>query len=589
MLWTSTHFLTELKSISSSAVQGRCAPVTMRCLVVLGFAFLLYSQQVLAGDNLNAHVTFSKLESKTFLQQTATLSKTRLATKEAPHAIPQDQKKKQLVAPPVRPKIALQTIVFEGNTAVSDLELHKLSLPYLNRPLRYSDLEQLRIEITRAYTDRGYINSGAVLPEQKVQNGQLVYRLIEGRLDNIEVTGSGRLKTQYVTSRLRSAMVGPFNSEKLTQAFQLLLNDPVIERMDGQLVPMPDSKSTSLKLNVTPAEPWKFDLTLDNHGSPSVGTEQLTLAGTYLNLTGYGDTVGLSLNGSPGRYGLSATYSIPLNSRDTRLAFDLGTSNSAVIEAPLDDIDIESNSASFGLSLSHPLRRTLTGSVRFGVDLTVRNSSNSLLDQPFSFSPGEENGESRVAAIRIWQNFTRRTEDQVIALRSSFNFGIDAFGSTIHEDDRPDSEFFAWLAQAQFVRSFHEGDSQLLMRVDAQLTDDTLLPLERFALGGAVSVRGYRKNQLVRDQATFASLEYRYKLHHSPTYGSWQFAPFLDYGSARGEAGTETLFSAGAGLLWSNTRYNAELYVGRAIDEVNTSSDDNPQDDGVHFRFSTRF
>ena len=500
--------------------------------------------------------------------------------------------KKLSIRPPVQQKVTLQRVVFEGNTAISNRELAAISAPFLNRPLRFSDLEQLRVELTRAYTDKGYISSGAVLPDQKVTDGQITYQIIEGKLGDIEVTGTGRLKPEYVARRVRARAGEPFNSVKLQEGFQLLLDDPLIDRMDGQLLPVPQAGSTSLNLKVTPSTPWLLNLTGDNNGSPSVGSEQFTLSGSYLNPTGFGDRADLSLNASPGRFNIAAGYSVPLNARDTRFAFDIATTNSTVIEEPLDDIDIESDSNSLSLSLSHPIRRSLQGSFNIGVDLTVRDNSNTLLGEPFSFSAGEEDGDSQVTALRLWQDYTRKKSNQVVALRSSFNFGVDAFGSTINDDDLPDSEFFTWLGQAQFVRSLQEGSGEFLLRADIQLANETLLPLERFALGGARSVRGYRKNQLVRDEALFASAEYRYTFYTSPTLGVWRVAPFVDYGIARNQDSDDDnidrLFSAGAGLLWSKSRYSAELYIGGAIEDVPDSEDNNLQDEGVHFRFSTR-
>jgi len=470
--------------------------------------------------------------------------------------------KKLSIRPPVQQKVTLQRVVFEGNTAISDAEL----------AASFSDLEQLRVEITRAYTDRGYISSGAVLPDQKVNDGQITYQIIEGKLGDIEVSGTGRLKPDYVARRVRARAGEPFNSVKLQEGFQLLLDDPLIDRMDGQLLPVPQAGSTSLNLKVTPSSPWLLNLTGDNNGSPSVGSEQLTLSGSFLNTTGIGDRSDLSLNLSPGRFNIGAGYSAPLNVRDTRFAINIATTNSTVIEEPLDDIDIESESNSLSLSLSHPIRRSLQGSFNIGADLTVRDNSNTLLGEPFSFSAGEDDGDSQVTALRLWQDYTRKKSNQVIALRSSFNFGVDAFGSTINDDDLPDSEFFTWLGQAQFVRSLQEGSGEFLMRADVQVANDTLLPLERFALGGAGSVRGYRKNQLVRDEALFASVEYRYTFYNSPTFGVWRVAPFVDYGIARNQDpdddNTDRLFSAGAGLLWSKSRYSAELYIGGAIEDV---------------------
>lgn len=501
--------------------------------------------------------------------------------------------RKLRVQPIEQPRLTLQRVDFQGNTVFTDEDLQEISRSYLNRPLRFSDLEQLRVDITRTYTDQGYLNSGALLPDQQVVDGVITYEIVEGSLDSIDISGNGRLRSSYVADRIRKGVGVPFNSKKLQESFQLLLDDPLIERMDGQLLPTVDAGRSRLRLKLTPAHPWSLDFTADNHGSPSVGSEQLGLNAGYLNPSGYGDRINLSLNVSPGRYSVSGAYSLPLSVRDTRITFDAGATNSTVVEEPLDDIDIESESTNLGVSLSHPLRRSLQRVFKVGADLTVRENSNFLLAQPFSFSAGEEDGESRVSALRIWQDYTRKTGNQVIALRSSFNFGVSAFGSTEHDDDRPDSEFVSWLGQAQFLRAFQDGDGQLLVRLDTQIANEPLLPLERFALGGAGSVRGYRKNQLVRDQAIFASAEYRYTFFNSAETGVWQVAPFVDYGNAqnRGSDGNESdsLFSVGAGLLWSKTRYNAELYIGHAIEEVAAGTDSNLQDDGVHFRFSTRF
>ena len=210
----------------------------------------------------NAEVTFSessrglvRKSAKPVPQTNATVEEVITADASEQPSPPDTVKpaKKILLRPPVQPKVVLKQVVFEGNTVISDSELESLSNPYLNKPLRFSDLEQLRTDITRIYTDRGYINSGVVLPDQKVNDGQLTYRVIEGQLNTIEVSGTGRLNEQYVAKRVRAAVGVPFNSEKLQEGFQLLLDDPLIERMDGQL--LPQSGGTSLKLNVTPASP----------------------------------------------------------------------------------------------------------------------------------------------------------------------------------------------------------------------------------------------------------------------------------------------------------------------------------------------
>src|SRR5207344_1238984 len=100
-----------------------------------------------------------------------------------------------------------------------------------------------------------------------------------------------------------------------------------------------------------------------------------------------------------------------------------------------------------------------------------------------------------------------------IAARSRFSQGINALGSTIHSGDTPDSEFFAWLGQFQYVRQLSAlaplgiPETQIIFRSDVQLTNKPVLTLEQIALGGRYTVRGYPQNTLVRDNAFIASVE----------------------------------------------------------------------------------
>lgn len=52
-------------------------------------------------------------------------------------------------------------------------------------------------------------------------------------------------------------------------------------------------------------------------------------------------------------------------------------------------------------------------------------------------------------------------------------------------------------------------DILFVARAAAQLTPDSLLPLEQFSVGGIATVRGYGQNQLVTDNGVLGSLEVR--------------------------------------------------------------------------------
>ncbi|HWM42294.1 MAG TPA: ShlB/FhaC/HecB family hemolysin secretion/activation protein, partial [Burkholderiales bacterium] len=120
---------------------------------------------------------------------------------------------------------------------------------------------------------------------------------------------------------------------------------------------------------------------------------------------------------------------------------------------------------------------------------------------------------------------------------------------------------------------------------------DPLLPLEQFSVGGLDSVRGFRTNQLVRDQGYTASLEYRLPLFSNPAgWRNLQLAAFADTGGAKNKEGpnpTPTrLTGIGLGLVWSlGARYQAELYFADGRTDVAEQPGHSLQDDGVHFRF----
>ena len=120
------------------------------------------------------------------------------------------------------------------------------------------------------------------------------------------------------------------------------------------------------------------------------------------------------------------------------------------------------------------------------------------------------------------------------------------------------------------------------------MTDRPLLSLEQFSIGGANSVRGYRENQLVRDQGVTSSLELRLPvLMNKLGQPVVQFAPFADFGGGWNNAGPtarpRTVASAGLGLLLTpNKHISAQLYWGYPFTEIDRPRND-PQDSGFHF------
>ncbi|HSH07439.1 MAG TPA: ShlB/FhaC/HecB family hemolysin secretion/activation protein, partial [Burkholderiales bacterium] len=264
-----------------------------------------------------------------------------------------------------------------------------------------------------------------------------------------------------------------------------------------------------------------------------------------------------------------------------------------VVEAPFNQLDIESKLETIGGQVSHPLYRTPDRQLIAAGVLERRETKTTLLGVPFSFSPGVNDGKAVVSALRLVGDYVERGRSQVIAARSTLSIGLDAFGSTINAEG-PDSKFVAWLGQFQWVRRLSERDDQLRFRADLQLASAPLLPVEQYAVGGLDSVRGYRAFQLLRDRGYTASVEYRIPVVSDPaTQSSLQFAAYVDTGYAKFKArenpGPSSLTGVGIGLIGNLGReFSAELYYAEGLNSVPDPSSYSLQDESLYFRLIVR-
>ncbi|MFT6754270.1 MAG: hemolysin activation/secretion protein [Candidatus Azotimanducaceae bacterium] len=126
----------------------------------------------------------------------------------------------------------------------------------------------------------------------------------------------------------------------------------------------------------------------------------------------------------------------------------------------------------------------------------------------------------------------------------------------------------------------------LSTRLLAQYSSDPLLSIEKFSLGGLGSVRGYRQNQVVRDNAYLASIEGRYRLK---TETFLELIAFADWGSGENHndaisQGKNSLSSIGLGVSFRGLKgLSADLYIAHGFKDISVT-DRNLQDDGIHFQ-----
>lgn len=478
-----------------------------------------------------------------------------------------------------------------GNVVLSDEALMERVQPYVKREVSFAELAQLRDELTRAYIAEGYVNSGAIIPPQTVDDGVVDVEIVEGRLAGIEYETDGRLRESYVRRRIQQGVADPLNVYQLEQLLQWLKQNERIQSLEAALAPTDVRGASTLRLKLLEEKPVSVALRVDNYASPSVGAEAIRLSVAHANLSGFGDKLEAGFDRSEGLWSALMRYQIALTANDTMLDFHGSRSESEVIEEPFSVLDIQSESSAFGVTLSHPIIDTLRRTSRISVTGEVRRSDSFLLGEPFEFSEGAEEGVSKVTVVRIGLDWSQRSRRQVVAARTSLSLGMDALNSTVHAGNVPDSQFAMVLLQGQWARRLRLWDAQLSARGDMQLTNSSLLGLEQFAIGGNATVRGYRENTLVRDQGWLLSVEGRVPVWRRRA-ARLDVGVFADAGRVwhKDRAIPEDrhrLSSVGIGIHYAmNAHVEFELDWAQPLDNIPSDLEHNLQDDGVHFRLS---
>ncbi|NJL41116.1 MAG: ShlB/FhaC/HecB family hemolysin secretion/activation protein [Leptolyngbyaceae cyanobacterium SM1_4_3] len=454
--------------------------------------------------------------------------------------------------------------------------------------MTFATLVELRSAVTQLYIDNGYITSGAFLPNnQDLSDGDAQIQVVEGQLERIDVGGLNRLNDSYVRDRVELATDQPLNRDRLEEALQLLQLDPLLEQVNAELTAGTIPGQNVLRLNVQEAPSLQASVLTDNSQSSSIGSEQLSVSASYANLLGRGDRLTGGYGVTEGLDAYDVSYALPLNARDGTLTLRYGQDDSGIIEDELRDLDIDirSESETISLGFRQPVVRSPEAEIALGLTFDLRRSQTFLNDEPFSFAVGPEEGESRVAVLRFSQEWVDRNATSVLAARSQFSLGIDAFDATINETG-PDGQFLSWQGQFQWVQQLTPSRIVLVSQIGAQLTPDSLLSLERFSVGGVSTVRGYAQNQLVADNGIFGSVEARIPL--TADANRLQLAPFFDIGSAWNNGDNPdpdpgAIASLGLGLRWQVTPdLAARLDYGIPLTEVEDRGN-SLQENGIHF------
>ena len=496
--------------------------------------------------------------------------------------------------------IPVKRIDILGSSILTSVEIESLVAPLQNKSVTLNQLQEVTDKISQIYQDRNYITSRAVLIPQDIKDGIVTIQVREGSLERVDVKRAGdlvgRLNDSYIRDRVLQAGATPLNFANLEDALQLLRADPLIGDIRANLTTGSQANQSILQITVSEAKSFSIRPFFDNYGNTSTGIYRIGVNLQELNTTGNGDSilVGYTRSGSADIYQLN--YQYPINPQGGTLGFNFSAGQSPITEPPFDSLNILTDSQTYELAYRQPLLRSPREEFAIGVSTAFENSGSYFGNRSFNFQNFKfDDGRSQSRVLRLSQDYLSRDPIGAWVLRSTFNMGLNVLGATIRNDGSPDGRFFYWGGQVLRVQRIGtDRDTLAFFRLNMQFSGDQLLSLNRFSIGGAQSIRGYRQNQLTGDNGIQASVELQFPVARDEEgLATVKLLPFVEAGTIWNSSGVnstnQSLIGLGLGATYQPMR-NLLLRLDYGIPLVNVSnSGNNLQDSGLYFSINANF
>lgn len=437
-------------------------------------------------------------------------------------------------------------------------------------------------KINELYACIGYINSGVLI--KKNSSGNYYLDAIEGTIsrENIEISDVDNKRKKYILHALMDNKASKkLNINDIRGRLELLKKSELFKTINTTITPLPGVLGQAkIHLSTKRKIPYKWTISLDNQQPESTGKNQLSYVGSKQSIFTLFDSIGGSISISEGSKGLGFFYTASTTQKSS-WDISLERKESKIIAEPLDKLDITSELMKFSLGYNQKLYNTLithnqtndSKILDWKSNLELVRSQNYLLDRAFSFSSGEDEGESAITSIQstlAWEKKHRGTStNHVFSASAGVDFGIEALGASEKTANSSGSQHKIIKASLGYKQSIAEHGS-LLISMNGQFTNDKLLAAKRVGLGGVGSVRGVDKNITSTDSSIALSTESTILL---PKLSGTPFAVgsaidgnvyanfFADYAFGKDNQTNDefSLGSVGAGLTWhptKNSRFN---------------------------------
>ena len=489
--------------------------------------------------------------------------------------------------------INVTAVRIEGNTLLPDGVLSALTAGVAGTERSLPELNQVANRIQNAYRDAGYGGVVAYIPEQAITGGNVVIRVVEGKLANVRVTGNVHFDTANIRAGLPNLREGATPVVRAIDRDIQLSNENPAKDVKVTLTAGARPGEIDADVGVTDSKPLQFLLGYNNTGQQVTGKHRVSVGLQHSNLFGRDHVGTVQYQTSPEKPEqvriFSAGYRVPLYSQAASFDAFLAHSNvsSGTTLTPAGPLTFAGKGTVVGLRANRNFDRIGEYDHRAALGLDWRDYENECSIGVFGPAACGSAGVS-VTAIPVSVAYTGQKQGPQASWGVNASLSANAGGSSQATFDaaRPG-------ARRHYVISRFSGFREMALaagfavhgRLDAQYTPHALISGEKLGLGGAGTVRGYTERELAGDYGFAARLEALAPPMELTQGFRWRPYLFVDHGRISNHKdmpcrnSTETsckLTGAGIGTRLSiGKNTSATLDIARAYEHgITTSSGD---------------
>lgn len=490
-------------------------------------------------------------------------------------------------------RISVSAMRVEGNTLLPERVLSGLTAGVAGTDRSVSELNQIAARIQNAYRDAGYGGVVAYIPEQEINAGNVVVRVVEGKLSSVRVAGNVHFDTANIRAGLPNLREGITPVVRSIDRDIQLTNDNPGKRVKVTLTAGARPGEIDADVGVTDTKPLQFLLGYNNTGTETTGKDRVSVGLQHSNLFDRDHVGTVQYQTSPQKpdqvHIFSAGYRVPLYSQAASLdAFFAHSSvSSGTTFTPAGPLSFAGKGTVVGFRANRNLDRIGEYDHHATLGLDWRDYDNHCSIGVFgSAACGSAGVSVTTAPVSVAYTGQKQGPGASWGIYASLSANSGGSSQTTFDAARPGSK-------RHYVISRLSGFGEMALaagfavhgRLDVQYSPHALISGEKLGLGGASSVRGYTERELAGDYGFAARIEAL--APPMEVTDGFRFRPyvFVDHGRISNHKDmpcrnlTETsckLTGAGIGTRLSIVKNtSATLEIARAFEHgVSTSSGD---------------